>query len=713
MKNRITLLLLLAVEVSFAQNKMFTMKDAVINSRTTLAPQSLKQLMWIKNSTWYSYVANQTILFKAQANDGKAELIVDLKTINKALRDQKEDTLASFPLISWEDVNSFIFNANKKRWMWITAVKTLEKKPLLNFPDLAENVDKDKKKGFIAYTQDYNLYLWNAGKNYSITKDGNSKLIYGESVHRNEFGIQKGTFWGNTSNYLAFYRMDQSMVKDYPITDFSERPAKANLIKYPMAGDSSHQVTIGIFDLKKLETTYLKTPQPADHYLTNIAFSPDDKHIYVAELNRDQNEMKLNSYNTVNGTFEKTLFVETDDKYVEPLHPMLFVPTQTNQFIWQSRRDGWNHIYLYDIEGKLIKQLTSGPWEVTNVFGFSEDGSKIFIESTQESPLNRDLYSVTLRDGKITRLSTGDGVNRALMSDNGSFFLNNFSNITVPTKTQLINTQSGKTKELSQAPNPLLDYKLGSLSLFSINNKNGDKLYCRMFKPIDFDSTKKYPVVVYLYGGPHAQMVTNSWLGGANLWFQYMAQKGYLVFTLDNRGSEARGKKFEQATFRQLGTVEMEDQLAGVDFLKSLKYVDSTRIGVHGWSYGGFMTTSLMTRYPGVFKVAVAGGPVIDWSYYEIMYTERYMDTPQSNKEGYQNSNLLNYVDKLQGKLMLIHGTSDDVVVWQHSLKFVKKAVDENIQLDYFPYPGHLHNVLGKDRVHLMQKISNYFFDNL
>jgi dipeptidyl-peptidase-4 len=704
-------ILLLISSTLMAQKKMLSMDDAILKGKTSLAPQNLKQLMWIKNTTDYSYIGLDNNLYKGAAENGKAAILLRLTELNAALKSLKEDSLATFPAMEWEDVNSFTFKANKKRWMWITAVKTLELKPLENFPDDAEN--KDKKRGMIAYTQKNNLYLWNAGKVYPISTDGSDDLVYGQSVHRNEFGITKGTFWSNSGNTLAFYRMDQSMVNNYPITDYTVKPAKENLIKYPMSGDSSHHVSIGIFNLKNLSVIYLKTPPPADHYLTNIAFSPDDKMIYVAELNRDQNEMKLNCYNADNGDFIKTLFTETDEKYVEPMHPISFVPGKPNQFIWQSKRDGWNHLYLYDTNGKLIKQLTQGNWEVTNLNGYSEKSERVLFESTKESPLNRDLYNVDLADGKIIRLTTGDGYNRILMCENGNYVLSNFSNVSTPNTVQLINIKTKKTQELFKSANPLSDNQTGELKLFEINNRYGDKLYCRMFKPVDFDSTKKYPVVVYLYGGPHAQMITNSWLGGANLWFHYMAQKGYVVFTLDNRGSEARGKAFEQATFRQLGTAEMEDQLDGVNYLKSLKYIDQTRMGVHGWSFGGFMTTSLMTRYPDVFKVAVAGGPVIDWSYYEIMYTERYMDTPQNNKAGYEGNNLLNHVDKLKGKLMLIHGTSDDVVVWQHSLQFIKKAIEKNVQLDYFAYPGHMHNVTGKDRVHLMQKISNYFFDYL
>jgi dipeptidyl-peptidase-4 len=716
MKKIITLSLLLLTFNGIAQNKLFTMDDAIIKGKSALAPFTFKQMSWIKNTNEFSYIDNRNgneILYKFNAEDEKNSALVNLTELNAALKKTQEDTLKSFPTFTWEDVNSFVFTANKKRWLWITAVKTLEKKMLENLPNDAENIDKDKKKGIIAYTKNNNLLLWNAGKVYPITNDVDENIINGQQVHRNEFGITKGTFWSPSSNFLAFYRMDQRMVKDYPITDYNVRPALAHNIKYPMAGDSSHEVTVGVFDLKNLKTIFIKTTGPADHYLTNLAWSLDEKHLYIAELNREQNEMKLNSYNAQNGDFEKTLFIEKDEKYVEPLNPMIFVANNPSQFIWQSNRDGWNHLYLYNTTGNMLKQLTKGNWEVTNFTGINDKCDLAYYESTAEGAINRDLYSVSLVDGKINKLTENIGTHKISMNNNCTFFIDNFSNTTVPNITTVYNAKGKKIHQLLVSENPLSEYKIGAMNLFTIKNKMGDLLQCRLFKPIDFDSTKTYPVVVYLYGGPHAQMVTNSWLGGANLWFQYMAQKGYIVFTLDNRGSESRGKNFEQATFRQLGKVEMEDQLVGVDYLKSLKYVDGNRLGLHGWSFGGFMTTNIMITYPNIFKVAVAGGPVIDWSYYEIMYTERYMDTPNENKEGYKNNNLVNKVDQLKGKLMLIHGTSDDVVVWQHSLMFVKKAVEKNIPIDYFPYPGHLHNVLGKDRVHLMQKVSNYFFDYL
>jgi dipeptidyl-peptidase-4 len=578
--------------------------------------------------------------------------------------------------------------------------------------DLAD-LDEFKKGEHYAYVSDNNVFVAKDGKTEQVTKDGSYTLVYGKSVHRDEFGINKGTYWSTKGNMLAFYRMDQSDVTDYPIIDWTTYPAKNENIKYPMAGNNSHYVTIGIYDLAKKSTTYLKTEGPKDQYLTNIAWSPDEKNIYVVILNREQDHFKVNEYDAATGNFVRTLFEEKDEKYAEPLHPMLFVKNDPSQFIWQSRRDGYNHLYLYNIKGNLSKQLTKGNWEVKEVIGFDAKGENLFFHANEQSPVNQDVYSVNIKSGKMTRLTKDNGFHVATIDENGEYLIDAFTSSNIPREYRLISAANGKSSIFFKAENPVKDYKLGRWSLFTIKNNEGTDLYCRLFKPVDFDSTKKYPVLVYLYNGPHSQMVTNTWMAGGELWYQYMAQKGFIVFTLDGRGTSNRGKVFEQAIHRQVGTKEMEDQLKGVEYLKSLPYVDANRLGVHGWSYGGFMTTSLMTRNAGVFKVAVAGGPVIDWSYYEIMYGERYMDTPKENKEGYDKNNLLNYVQNLKGKLLMIHGAQDPVVVWQHSIMYQKKAVEKGVQLDYYVYPGHQHNVLGKDRAHLMEKVCNYFLENL
>lgn len=696
-----------------AQDKLLTIQDAVLKGRTTLAPKKLQALSFISGTSKFSYIDNNVVKV-GDNTTGKTQDVLSLKDLNASLKIVSKDTLATLTMVTWKNASQFYFNNKQGELLY-----SLDKKAITETDKKAEKTDleaylKEPVTSAYSFCKDHNLYVNVNGKDVQVTTDGSYEVVYnGHNVHQNEFGIDGKNFWSPKGNYLAFYRMDQSPVTDYPIIDWTSRPAKNVNIKYPMAGNPSHYVTLGVYDVKNNKTTFIKTTGDKEQYLTNIAWSPDEKYVYIAVLNRDQNFMQLNQYDAVTGDFIKTLFEEKDEHYVEPLNPMLFLKNNPNQFIWQSRRDGFNHFYLYDVSGKLIKQLTKGNWEVKQDNGFDEKGDRLFFHANEQSPVNQDFYSVNIKTGEVKRLTYGNGFHTCVLDEKGSYIIDNFSSTYVPREYNITNTSTKKSVNIFKAENPVKDYKLGSWNLFTIKNSEGTDLYCRLFKPVNFDSTKKYPVLVYLYNGPHSQLVTNTWMAGGELWYQYMAEKGYIVFTLDGRGTDYRGKAFSQATHRQLGTKEMEDQLKGVDYLKSLPYVDANRLGVHGWSFGGFMTTSLMTRQPGVFKVAAAGGPVIDWNYYEIMYTERYMDNPKDNKDGYDKNNLLNYVDKLNGKLLMIHGAQDPVVVWQHSIMYQKKAVDKGVQLDYYVYPGHEHNVLGKDRAHLMEKITNYFIDNL
>lgn len=713
MKQLIIISSFLFATTVFAQEKLLTIQEAVLKGRTSLAPKRLMGISFVPGKNQFSYIDNNTVLVGDNAS-GKTNKIVSLVELNAALKSQKKDTLAGLTTVNWKNADQFYFNNKQGELLYVVSKKTVIETDHQSEPTELEAYLKEPTSGAYSYCKDNNLFVNVNGKDVQVTNDGSYEIVYnGHNIHQNEFGIDGKNFWSPKGNFLAFYRMDQSMVTDYPIIDWTTRPAKNKNIKYPMAGNPSHHVTLGIYDVKNNKTIYVKTTGDKEQYLTNIAWGPDEKHIYIAVLNRDQNHMQLNQYDAVNGEFIKTLFEEKDEKYVEPLNPMLFLKNNPTQFIWQSRRDGFNHFYLYDITGKLLKQLTKGNWEVKQENGFDEKGERLFFHANEQSPVNQDFYSVNLKSGEMKRLTYGSGVHSCVLDASGNYLIDNFSSCYIPREYNITNTNTKKAVNIFKAENPIKDYKLGKWSLFTIKNNEGMDLYCRLFKPVNFDSTKKYPVLVYLYNGPHSQLVTNTWMAGGELWYQYMAEKGFMVFTLDGRGTDYRGKSFSQATHRQLGTKEIEDQLKGVEYLKSLPYVDPNRLGVHGWSFGGFMTTSLMTRNPGVFKVAAAGGPVIDWSYYEIMYTERYMDTPQSNKEGYDKNNLLNYVDKLKGKLLMIHGAQDPVVVWQHSVMYQKKAVDKGIQLDYYLYPGHEHNVLGKDRAHLMEKITNYFIDNL
>ena len=569
-----------------------------------------------------------------------------------------------------------------------------------------------------AFVKDNQLYVCDgSGNTRQLTTDGSRDIVYGQSVHRNEFGIEGGLFWSPDGNRLAFYRMDQSMVTDYPLVDIDTRVAEQAPEKYPMAGMASHKVTVGVYDLATGNTVYLKAGDPTDRYFTNISWSPDSKTIYMFELNRDQNDCRLVSYDASNGEKKAELYREQDDKYVEPQHPIAFLPWDCTKFVMQSQKDGYNHLYLLDANGKEVRQITKGNWVVMDMLGFNTKEKTIVYSSNQISPIQRNTFAITVDGAKTKQLDNGKGYHYASLSGKSGYVLDRYSEPDVPRAIDIAPTTiKAKNKPLAyfRADNPWKDYAVPEYSCGSIKAADGTTdLFYRMVKPVNFDETKKYPTIIYVYGGPHAHNVDATWHYGSRGWETYMAQKGYLLFILDNRGSENRGKDFEQATFRHLGQEEMKDQMKGVEYLKSLPYVDEARIGVHGWSFGGFMTTSLMTNYPDVFKVGVAGGPVIDWKWYEVMYGERYMDTPESNPEGYAQTSLISKAKNLKGKLQIIIGLNDPVVVPQHALSFIKECILQGTQPDFFVYPGEPHNMRGHQSTHLHERISQYFDDYL
>ena len=607
-----------------------------------------------------------------------------------------------------------------------------------SFPEAGKTIVKignqliNWKKGTVekdntpqAYVRDYQLYVKDAKGEHKLTTDGSRNIVYGQSVHRDEFGISGGIYWNPQHTLLAFYRMDQSMVSDYPLVDIPEldwkpatgesRTAKFAPEKYPMAGETSHKVTVGVYDVKTGNTLYLKAGDPTDRYFTNITWDAEGNTIYMFELNRDQNDCRLVSYNAATGEKIAELYHETDAKYVEPQHPIMFLPWDCSKFILQSQKDGYNHIYLFSKDGKELKQITKGKWVVMDILGFNKKKKSIIIASNELSPIQRNLFSVDVNTGKRTLVDdNGKGWHNGSVSESGQYIYDNYQTPIVPRKIAIINTENLKHTAYFTADDPWKGYTVPTFECGTIKAADGvTDLYYRMVKPLNFDANKKYPTIVYVYGGPHAHNVDARWNYGSRSWETWMAENGYLLFILDNRGSENRGKEFEQATFRHLGDEEMKDQMEGVKFLKSLPYVDANRMGVHGWSFGGFMTTNLMTTYPDVFKVGVAGGPVIDWKWYEVMYGERYMDTPQSNPEGYAGSSLLAKAKNLKGKLQIIIGLNDPVVVPQHAFSFLKACIGAGTQPDFFVYPGEPHNMRGHQSTHLHERISQYFFDYL
>ena len=589
-------------------------------------------------------------------------------------------------------------------------------------PDGIMAAERNEQSNATAYVKDDNLYVIDGmGNTRQVTSDGSRDMVYGQSVHRNEFGIEGGLFWNPQGTRLAFYRMDQSMVSDYPLINVPELDDSTQVIatpapeKYPMAGQTSHLVWVGVLDVATGDTVYLKAGDPTDRYFSNISWSPDGDIVYVMEGNRDQNIVDLVAYDAVTGTRIKSIYHEEHPKYVEPQHPITFLPWDKNQFLLWSERDGYTHLYILDTAGKQVKQLTSGNWVVMDLLGFDTARKAVIISANAESAIQQNLYRVDVATGKMTRVDeSGKGWHAGRLSASGRFLIDNYQEPDVPRNIAVVDTRTGKSMRCFTAPDPWAGYTVPEYRCGTIKAADDSTdLYYRMVMPVDFDPTKKYPTVVYVYGGPHAHNVDARWHYSSRSWETYMAQRGYLLFILDNRGSENRGREFEQATFRQLGQVEMQDQMRGVDFLRTLNYVDTARLGVHGWSFGGFMTISLMTNYPEVFKVGVAGGPVIDWKWYEVMYGERYMDTPQTNPDGYARTSLLNKAADLKGRLQIIIGLNDPTVVPQHAYSFLKACIAAGTQPDFYVYPGQGHNMRGHQSVHLHERITRYFDDYL
>lgn len=683
-----------------------TLPDAVLQQYGRFAPTGLTMFQWVPNSDCYAFLSpNYQTLMKASVRNTTAREWVTIQTVNEKLGAE----FNWFSGLTWKDENAFWLNDGQKFYEYNTVDEA--GRLIHSLSDDSENALFHEATANVAYTRSNNIYV-NTGEGFKIivTDNADKNIVSGQAIARSEFGITGGLFWSNDGGSIAFYQKDETNVHDYPLLDNSKTPGELISIKYPMAGQTSETAKVGIFNLITRKTAFISPLHGKENYLTNLTWTPDNKYVMIAEVNRDQNHMWLHAFDAQTGKLVRTLFEETNDKWVEPEHPAFFPNAASNSFVWISERDGFNNLYYYDFDGKLIKQLTNHKFVVKDIMEFNS--GKLYYTTTGEgSPLETHVYYVDLK-GKTGILTRAKGSHTVHISTDGQYFHDNFSSHTVVGEDWLINAKGKIIEKIHESTTELSNYKIGTAEISTLTAKDGTTLYTRLIKPSDFDPAKKYPVLVYVYGGPHAQLITDSWLDGASLWMYWMAEQGYLVYTVDNRGSAERGFAFESQIHRQLGTVEMEDQLSGVAYLKSLPYVDGNRLAVHGWSFGGFMTTSLMLRNAGTFNVGVAGGPVTDWKYYEIMYGERYMDRPEENPKGYEKASLMTHADKLEGDLLLIHGTIDDVVVMQHNLSLVQRFVELGIQMDFFPYPMHKHNVRGKDRIHLMEKVLMYVIEN-
>jgi dipeptidyl-peptidase-4 len=684
---------------SFAQSEL-TLSEAVMEQWRKFRPEHVFNFQWVPNSTDYSYIDDYTTLVLHNSKR-KRDTKITIEEVNKWIGAE----LSWFSGMEWLDKDCFKLTDGQKYYCVDPVKKT--GKVIFDAQKQTENSAFNLESLSMAYTRKNNLYVYRSGEEIALTNHTDNAIVAGQAIARSEFGIRNGIFWAPKGNLLAFYEKDESDVAEYPFLDITKTPGVTSFIRYPMTGQMSEKPKVGIYSLSNKSLVYIQPRGASDDYLTNVSWSPDERYLILAEVTRDQKKMQVQLYDAA-GKFVRTLFTEENKRYVEPEHPAYFI--NETQFIWFSEKTGNTNLYLCDINGS-IEQLTNNPWEALSFEGLSRNKSAIFFMGTGESPLDTKLFQVELRSKKQFELTKAPGTHEAKVSPNGMLIFDQFSSITTPNLAQITDINGKTLKKILEAEDKLKSYKIGITALGKIKAKDGNDLHTRLIKPSNFDENKKYPVLVYVYGGPHAQLITNSYLTGANLWMHWMAEQGYLVFTLDNRGSAHRGFQFESQIHRQVGTVEVEDQMTGVEYLKSLPYVDANRLAVHGWSFGGFMTISLMLRQPGTFTTGVAGGPVTDWKYYEAMYGERYMDTPETNPEGYAASSLLNKTNQLKGDLLIIHGGVDDVVVPQHSQALLKAFIDAGKQIDFFEYPTHQHNVRGKDRVHLIEKILKYIME--
>lgn len=707
--------LLLATPVITNAQKDLTLNDAVIGRWRNLAPERLNNLHWIPNTNSYTYTEKndegQTLVMVNASTFSKEEITNTSELASQLMIKKAMNRMPNFNWLSQTEAY-FVYTGV----VYSYNVKSKKATKLAGIPKGGANFSFRPGSTDFAYTKDNNLYINIKGEEIAVTHHTDPNIVAGQTVSRVEFGIETGIIWSEKGNALAFYEKDETNVTNYPLVDYSTRPAQVENTKYPMAGMESEEVKVGIYSIKGKQVTYLNSNNAKESYLTSLSWDPSEKYVYAASLNRGQDSLVLNQYDAKTGDLTKEILKETDKEYVHPTHGLHFVGK--GEFLWQTELGGLNQFHVYNVGGNTSWKVETPNVIVRSFLAYDADSRKVWFLGNDKDKIDQHLFVASLdKDGTASfkQITKGDAYHSsAMLTDDHKFAIVRSSSLTTANSYDLVELENGSISNLLTAENPLNDYKVGETKLETLTANDGKTiLHTRTIYPYDFDETKKYPVLIYVYNGPGVQLLHSSWLGSASLWMHYFANKGYIVYTLDGRGSTNRGIEFEQATFRNLGQLEMEDQMTGVAHLKSLPYVDGNRIGVHGWSYGGFMTTSLLTTHPGTFKVGVAGGPVMDWSYYEVMYTERYMDTPETNKEGYELTSNLLRAKELKDPLLIIHGTSDPTVVKQHSDLFLKECVKNGVQVDYFEYPGHGHNVRGMDRVHLMEKVLKYVEENL
>jgi len=570
----------------------------------------------------------------------------------------------------------------------------------------------------VAYVFENNIYFkdLNSGKETQVTTDGKkNEIINGVTdwVYEEEFAFVKAFEWNNTGTKIAYIRFDEKDVPEFSMDVYGSKLYQTQTVfKYPKAGEENAAVSLHIYDVASNIKSAITLPEY--YYISRIEWTNDANILSTQLLNRHQNNLNLVFVNATNLS-SKTILTDTDQAYIDVTDNLTFL--NNNSFIWTSEKDGYNHIYHYSKTGKLINQITKGNWEVTNYYGFNEKKGIAYYQSVENGSINRDIYAININGKGKKRLSTKTGTNNATFSKNFAYFINTFSNSSTPSEFTLNNSKTGKIikniKDNKTLQNKVAGYAFAPKE-FSTININGNDLNMWMIKPLDFDANKKYPVFMYQYSGPGSQQVANKWNSANDYWFQMLAQQGYITVCIDGRGTGFKGRDFKKVTQKELGKFEVEDQITAAKKLGNRTYIDSDRIGIFGWSYGGFMSSNCLFQGADTFKMAIAVAPVTSWRFYDTVYTERYMQTPQENASGYDNNSPMSHVDKLKGKFLLIHGSSDDNVHVQNTMRMVEALIQADKQFEWMIYPDKNHGIYGGNtRLHLYKKMTKFIKDNL
>ena len=650
-------------------------------------------------------------------NGNKISSIVKSSEINNVKIDNYKFNQDETLILIGSETES-IYRYSKKSIFYVYNTQSKQLNKVFDKKIQLANFSPDSK--YVSYVFRNNIYLYeiNSGKIQKITHEGvPNRIICGGTdwVYEEEFGLVQGYEWSPNSRYIAYYTFNESKVPEFSMDIFEENLyPKQEKFKYPKAGERNSIVKIKIFDLEQKTDIVAQVNKKTESYLPRITWTNQSNKLFVQRLNRHQNHLELISINPNSGEGIK-IYEEKDAAYID-IHDNLTFYKDDSGFLWTSEKDGYNHIYLFQINGKERRQITKGKWDVTNFYGFDEDNKVLYYQSNESSPLEKDIYRINVWGKSKNKLSDLEGTNNASFSENYSYFINTNSNANTPNTINLYNAQGQKIRTIKNSQklkDTLANYELGQKEFFNFKTDQGTKLNGWIMKPADFDQNKKYPVLMYVYGGPGSQTVTNSW-GGNYMWCQLLLQKGYVVVSIDNRGTGGRGAKFKKCTYKELGKLETIDQIEGAKYLSKLDYVDDTRIGIWGWSYGGYMSSLCILKGSNQFKTAIAVAPVTNWRFYDTIYTERYMQTPDENPDGYDLNSPIHHVDSLLGNYLLIHGSADDNVHVQNTYEMTNALVNANKQFDLFIYPDKNHSIYGgTTRLHLFTKITDYIIKNL